>query len=75
MGTVSPILQIRKEKLREIKLARDHTVKKMLSWDAEPAHLIRETAHLTNYTFRNCLPKLQASPPVLCRVLAPTPRI
>ena len=40
MGTVSPILQIRKEKLRETKLAQDHTVKKMLSWDAEPAPLI-----------------------------------
>ena len=52
MGTVSPLLQLRKEKLREPKLAQDPTVTKMLSWDAEPAPLSLQTAHLTNFTFR-----------------------
>lgn len=60
MGRVSPILQIREEKLREVKeLAQDPTVGRMLSWDAELAHPTRAS---------HALPVTQSGAPSLgCR--------
>lgn len=45
MGTISPVLQMRKEKLREIKwLAQEKEVGEL---DEDPDHLTPGTAHLT----------------------------